>query len=122
MTLIVIVEHNSPIDSSKRMWCCITKEWSNKETDSTSKEIEIMRMRTFNDFFFTQFFICTYNITECFFCCLVSPFICAALIIIISIDLAFNSPLCLFGFVINGVVLRLGGGGPGTLKLCSGCP
>lgn len=31
-------------------------------------------------------------------------------------------PLCLFGFEINGVVLRLGGGGPGTLKLCSGCP
>lgn len=27
--------------------------------------------------------------------------------------------LCL-GFEINGVVLRLGGGGPGTLKLCNG--
>lgn len=31
-------------------------------------------------------------------------------------------PLCLLGFEINGVVLRLEGGGPGTLKLCSGCP
>lgn len=29
-------------------------------------------------------------------------------------------PLCLFGFEINGVVFRLGGGGPGTLKLCNG--
>lgn len=30
-------------------------------------------------------------------------------------------PLC-FGFEINGVVFRLGGGGPGTVKLWSGCP
>lgn len=31
-------------------------------------------------------------------------------------------PLCLLGFEINGVDWRLGGGGPGTLKLCKGCP
>lgn len=31
-------------------------------------------------------------------------------------------PLCLLGFEINGVVFKLGGGGPGTLKLCNGCP